>query len=234
MSDAQRPRVSRAGIFTVLILCGILNAAAHADEPQFRGTPGPDDTIEAVTTRREVVQALQDVQRKYGADAVMMEGHLLSHAIRAGSIAETEVSVPGIEERDGKRFLAFKVETGIIYNDRDVTPALRPARVWSDIVEATLRKFRTVTFPADGIAVLAGYTHKTYVDEADLRSHLSDGRGDPEAAAFYLLLPDVTELMGNHISGQQLADRSTVLINGAPTHIVLESPTPTPRKEDTP
>lgn len=237
MSSRLRSRFVHT--LAVLAAIGILNATAAAEEPQFRGTPGPDDTVEAATTGREVVQALQDVQRNYGADAVMMEGHLIGQAIRGGSIVEAEVSVPGIEERDGKRFLTFKIETGIIYNDREITPAVRPARMWSDVVEATLRKFHALTLPADGIALRCGYTHKPYVDEADVRAHLSEGRGAPEAAAFYLLLSDVTELMSNHITGQQLADRSIVLVDGTPMHIVLESPTPTPapdarRKEDMP
>jgi hypothetical protein len=238
MSSAHRPRTIHTSVLTVLAFVGILGAAAHAEDPPFRATPGPDDTIEAATTRKEVLQTLQDVQREYGADAVMMEGHLIGQAIRGGSIVEAEVSVPGIEGRDGKRFLVFKLETGIIYNDRDVMPATRPARVWSDVVETTLRKFHTLTLPVDGIALQCSYAHKPYLDEADLRAHLSEGRGDLEAAAFYLPLPDVTELMSNHITGQQLVDRSIVLINGTPTHIVLEAPTPTPasdagRKEDT-
>ena len=226
MSSRLRSRLARA--LAVLVAIGIHNATASAAEPQFRGTPGPDDTIEAATTRKEVLQALQDVQRKYGADAVMMEGHLIGQAIRGGSIVEAEVSVPGIEERDGKRFLTFKVETGIIYNDREITPAARPARVWADVVETTLRKFHALTLPADGIALRCGYAHKPYIDEPDLRAHLSEGRGDPEAAAFYLLLSDVTELMSNRITGQQLADRSIILVDGTAMHVVLPAPTPAP------
>lgn len=183
---------------------------------------------EAVATHQEIVTLLQDVQRKYGNDAVMLEGHLLGHAVRNGSIIEAEVSVPGVEERDGKRYLAFKLDTGIIYNDRELTAANRPARLWSEVVEAALRQFRTMSMPADGIVLLLGYGHKDYVDEVDLRAHLHEGHGEAEAAAFYLLLGDIGELIADRINGQQLIDRSTVLVNHVPMHVALEGPTPTP------
>ncbi|MFI5397213.1 MAG: hypothetical protein ACHQ9S_16870 [Candidatus Binatia bacterium] len=172
------------------------------------------------------MSTLQDVQRRYGPDAVMMEGHLLGQAVRGGSIVDAAISLPGVEERGGKRFLAFKLDTGIIYNDREVSAALRPARVWSDIVEATLRKFQTLSLPADGVVFQLEYAHKEYDNEAELRAHLHDGRGSPEAAAFYLLISDVTELINNRITSQQLLDRATVLIDGTPTHLVLEAPKP--------
>lgn len=174
------------------------------------------------STREEILHNLQDVRQKYGSDAVMLEGHLLGQAVRGGSVMEAAISIPGIEERAGKRFLAFKLETGIIYNDRVLSAAARPARAWTDIVETTLRRFQTVSVPADGIALLLGWSHKDYADEADVRAHLREDHGQVEAAAFYLLLPDVAELIARRISAQELIDRSTVLVNGAPTRLILE------------
>ena len=186
------------------------------------------DSDDPASTRTEIMRLLHEVQSKYGSDAVMIEGHLLGQTIEGGSILEAVVSVPGIEERDGKKFLAFKVETGIIYNDHETDAPVRTAKAWRDIVEATLRKFRTLTVPADGIVVTLSYAHKTYADEADLRAHLHEGHGAAEVAAFYLLLSDVSELMTEHISAQQLLDRSTVLLNGARVQLVLDPKPPQP------
>ena len=181
---------------------------------------------EAGTTHQEIVDALHDLQRKYGSDAVLMEGHLLGQAVRSGSMLEAVISVTGVEERNGKRFLAFKLETGIIYNDRELAPHERSARAWTDIVEATLRKFHKPSVPADGIAVLVSYTHKPYTDLSDLRAHLNEGHGEPEALAFYVLVPDIVELNADRITAQQLIDRSTFLLNGEPARLLLGTPTP--------
>jgi hypothetical protein len=194
----------------------------------FAGVGRAVDAEESSSTRAEIMRALHDVQSQYGADAVMLEGHLLAHAIQGGSILEAVVSVPGVEDRNGKKFLAFKVETGIIYNDRETDASARTARVWRDIAEATLRKFHTVTVPADGIALIVGYSHKSYVDEADLRARLSEGHGDPEVTAFYLLLSDMAELAADRITAQQLVDRSTVLLNGRTVRLAIDAPTPRP------
>lgn len=188
-----------------------------------------DEAEEPGTTRQEIVNTLHDVQRKYGSDAVMLQGHLLGQAIRAGSITDAAIRVSGIEERNGKRFLAFKLDTGIIYNDREVSAASRRTRVWNDLVEASLRKFHALDVPADGIALLLGYAHQPYAGEAELRTHLRDAPGDAEAMAVYLLRADVIELTADRIDGQQLIDRSTVLIDGAPARLVLDPPAaPTP------
>ncbi len=219
-------------LLAVLLILHLLPHSAPAQAPPATGdgapAPQPEELDGARRAHQEIVSTLQDVQRKYGSDAVMMQGHLLGHAIRNGSILEAAISIPGFEERDGKRFLAFKLDTGIIYNDRDLLPPARAGRAWTDIVEATLRKFRTLSLPGDGIALVLGYAHKAYGDEADLRAHLGDSHGEAEAAAFYLLLSDVTELMAEHITGQQLVDRATILVDGTPTHIDLPVPVPSP------
>ena len=176
--------------------------------------------------RKEILNSLHDVQRQYGKDAVMMEGQLLGQAIRSGSIVDAVISIPGVEERDGRRYLAFKLDTGIIYNDRELTAAARPLRLWTDIVEPSLRQFQTLNLPADGVAFIVAYAHKGYADEADLRAHLHESYGEPESVSFYVLSSDVTELTASRITGQQLIDRATVLFNGSPTHLVLEAPGP--------
>ena len=207
---------------SALAVVALLASVAAANDAQ------PGDADDLLGSRQAMLKMLGDVQRKYGVDAVMLEGQLLGVAVHSGSILEAEVSVPGFEERNGKRFLIFTVETGIVYNDRELSAHDRPARVWSDMVETSLRKFHTMTLPADGIALRFTYLHRPYADESELREHLRDAPGTAEAVVFYLLLPDATELMANHITGQQLIDRSLILVNDAPAHVVLPAPAPSP------
>jgi hypothetical protein len=212
----------------LILISGPFPSSVRADDDPAENARPPGETFDPGTTREEIMQALQEVARTYGHDAVLLEGHLLQLAIRSGSVREATVSVPGVEERDGKRFVAFKLETGIVYNDREVSPPSRAVRVWSDIVEATLRKFHSLSVSADGIAFLVSYEHKAYIDESDLRAHLSEDRGESESAVFYLSLSDIRELLAEQIAAQQLIDRSTILVNAAPAHLVLAEPTPHP------
>jgi hypothetical protein len=206
--------------------CAVIGLIALTGAPSALCAEAPEPPPEEGTSHQEIVNALHDLQRKYGSDAVLMEGHLLGQAVRSGSLLDAVISVTGVEERNGKRFLAFKLETGIIYNDRELAPHERSARAWTDIVEATLRKFHKPSVPADGIAVLISYTHKPYTDFSDLRTHLNEGHGEPEAVAFYVLVPDIVELNANRITAQQLVDRSTFLLNGEPARLLLAAPTP--------
>ena len=212
----QRMACWFSGVMLVALTCS--PAARGADEKE----PPPEEG----TSRQEILDSLHALQRKYGSDAVLMQGHLLGQAIRSGSILEAVISVSGVEEHNGKRFLTFKLETGIIYNDREVAPHERSARAWSEIVEVTLRQFHRPSVPADGVAVVVSYTHKPYADLTDLHEHLKENHGEPEAVAFYVLVPDIVDLNADRITPQQLIDRSTVLVNGAPAHLALAPPTP--------
>jgi hypothetical protein len=179
----------------------------------------------------EILQALSEVRRQYGNDAVMIEGFLMGQAIENGSVLETAVGVAGVEERAHHKYLTFKLDTGIVYNDHELDADTRLARTWTRIVEPTLRRFKSIDVPADGVSFAVSYTHKPYTDEPDLRTHLKEGHGEPEDAVFYLLTRDVSELMASRISAQQLVDRSIVTANGAARQMKVEPPRPTPAPE---
>ncbi|MBI4515678.1 MAG: hypothetical protein HY699_07675 [Deltaproteobacteria bacterium] len=176
----------------------------------------------------EVLQALAEVRKQYGADAVMLEGFLMGHAIESGAVRETAVTVSGIQEYRQKRYLTFTLDSGIVYNDRELGADERLGRTWTRIVEPTLRRFRGLDLRADGLGLWINYTHKPYTDEADLRAHLSQGAGEPEAALFYLLTSDLAELYAARITGQQLAERASVLVNGVGRSVRVEAAEPTP------
>jgi hypothetical protein len=187
-----------------------------------------DDAAEPGTSRPEILNHLDDVRKRYGADAALMESALLTHSIAGGSIAEAAIAIDGFGDRDGKRFLTFRLDTGIVFNDRNVPPPTRWRHAWNSIVEKSLRQFRSLSVPADGLLVLVRYAHTTYDVDLAPRAHLNAGPGEVEVVAFYLITSDLADLLTDNISAQQLLDRSTLLINGAPARIVLETNQPTP------
>jgi len=209
----------RTACAVVALLGGGIGRPTFAQPPAGPAKARPD---------REVLHALADLRRQYGSDAVMIEGFLMGHAIESGSVLETSVSVSGFEEHQAHRYLGFKLDTGIVYNDRDVPPALRPGRTWTRIVERTLRRFRSITVPADGLVFLVTYTHRPYDQGGDWRAELSHDHGVSESVAYYLLNADLADFLAARIDAQQLLDRGSVLVNGAPEHIVPEPPAPTP------
>jgi len=214
---ASRPRRLRGWLALTAVLVGCTGGARAQATPDFNDGP---------SSKTEILNVMQDVRRKYGSDAVMLQGHLMSHAVRNGAVGETVSGVDGFEDRDGKRFVIFRLETGIIYNDRELDTASRPARAWTDIIEASLRTFHTLALPGDGIVLRLAYAHRGYDSEAELRTHLREQPGTPETAVFYLMLPDVGDLLSDRITGQQLIERSTTLVNGTAARVSLAAPTP--------
>jgi len=188
-------------------------------------------SAEQPSSRQEIAQAMQELERAYGKDAVALEGQLLGQAVRSGSILPAVVAVPGIRERDGARFLAFDLDTGIVFNDRDTTAEQRPAEVWTQIVVPSLQQFAALKLPADGVAFLISYRHRPYADLAELRAHLRDDAGPTEVAAFYVRLADAAELAAKRITSQQLVDRSVVLVDGTARRLRVPEPTPVPTAE---
>ena len=204
-------RALRISWFAIVLIT--TRISARADEEPEPTPPGLNPTI---------VRALADVRTKYGADAVMMEGFLLSLSIQNGAVLETAITIGEIEEHDTRKYLPFIVETGIIYNDRELSADSRLGRTWTRIIERSLRMFRSLDLPADGLRFAISYGHKPYVDESDLRTHLREGHGDSESIVVYLLTADVHELLATKIDGQQLADRAVVLVDGKRQRIRVE------------
>ncbi len=204
---------------------GIASPATVAASPPAFGTPGPDSR--ATRNQKKLLHTMLVLEKRYGKDAVLLESYALGAALRNGSILAAEVNLPGYEERKDQRFLEVRLATGIVFNDHDYSATQRPMRVWTNIIEPSLRQFESLTIAAEGVLFRVTYAHKAYNDESELRAQLKDGRSDKETAAFYILVSDVAEMLSQKISGQQLLDRSTVLVNGTEAQLILE-PTPPP------
>jgi len=187
----------------------------------------------AERNRSDILRTLRLLERKYGRDAVLLQGHALGAAVRHGAILEAEANLPGYVERQGRRFLEVRVATGIVFNDRDHSAMQRPMRMWTNIVESTLKQLETIEVGADGVLFHLTYAHKPYQDEMQLREHLRGAARDEETTQFYVMTSDIRELMGKQISSQQLVDRATVLVDGVEAHLNLE-PTPPPKMLEPP
>jgi hypothetical protein len=190
----------------------------------------PAESPEPGTTRAEIQRALQEVQRKYGADAVLLQGSLMGNAIRNGSLLETTIAVDGFEEQAGKVLLNFTLGTGIVYDDRVSTAEDRAADIWTGVVVTTLRDFRRLNLSADAVGFRIGYTHRPYPPEtADLRTELRDDPGVVETLSCSVLLDDVAAFGAGALTPQELADRATVRVNDSPQRLKLPAtPAPTP------
>lgn len=187
------------------------------------------DSVSA-RNQQQVMDTLRRLEKKYGRDAVLLSGYALNLAVRHGAILEAETKIHGFDEYNGQRFLSVHLASGIVFNDNDYNASQRPMRVWTNIIEPSLRQLsEDFRLPAPGVHFRVTYAHKGYKDEFDLRDHLPDGRGDEETAQFYVFGADVTELLAKRLSSQDLAHRATILVNGAPTKLSLE-PTPEPKR----
>ena len=207
--------MSRTALSLAIVCLVGLQPPARADEPPEPGT-----------SHRDIVTHMQQIRAQYGDDAVLLESGLLSHTVQTGSLTEAGVSIEGIQARGERHFLTFQLQSGIVFNDRDTNATDRVVHAWG-IVEKSLRQFRALTVPADGLAVVLNYHHTTYADEGAMRARLAHEKGEAEAAAFYLLGTDVGEFLSDHISNQQLVDRSSVLVNGTLARVVVPAPPPT-------
>lgn len=176
------PRRRRGPAAHALLLLLALAPAALALEP-------PKTWPDAVAPE-ELMLSLGEVARAFGPHAVVFQSALLNEAVRNGSLLEARVEKPAYQKRDGRKFVVFTLETGIVYNDNDVSAEERVRLVWSEIVAAALRRMTELELKAEGIGVRVGYHHRRYTDERSLRQELPEGRGEAEQTTFFLQVED--------------------------------------------
>lgn len=183
-------------------------AAAGGGDP-------PTPAWDLPRSEADVVRSLADVAHRFGPDAVLMQTYLLNEAARNGSVLEATALAPALETRNGRRYLVFVLDSGIVFNDRSLSAGQRLRRVWQDIIARCLWRFTSLTLPAEGLGVHVRYHHKAYADEAALRASLaSEGRGEAETAAFYFATADVEALVAKALTSGDLLARSESLLNG--------------------
>jgi hypothetical protein len=209
-----------------LLLSLLLVSAALATEsaapPSHVSPPTGDD-------RRAVLELMKRNTRKYGPDAALLQGLLLTHSLQGDAVFTAESTLVGFEQAEGHEFIAFRLASGVVLDDKRLTPAQRVEHVWHVILERTLLKYPKFQGPGDGLSVDIAYSHRPFDQIADLAS--LDAPGPIEHAKFYMLSADIAEFLARRIGAQEFLARSRVLLDGRPIAIHLTEATMPPRPE---
>jgi hypothetical protein len=198
---------------------------------------GPEDLSKALPPpggpeqRHAVLQLMRENKERYGDDAALLQGLLLTHALQGKAVLSTESTILGFEEVDGRKYVAFRLESGVVLNDKALDRDQRLERMWHLVLERTLRSYPTFRAPADGLAVEIRYNHRPYERITDLYD--DEDEGVIERAKFYMLSSDLADFLAYRIGPQDFVARSRVLLDGQPVSMrlteVLLPPKPEPR-----
>lgn len=197
-------------VWILVLFSFVWPVPSTADEDQPWGSSPP----------QELLNLLQEIHERYGTDAVTLVSWLLDATVRSGSILTASIKVNGLEDHASQRFLAFQVQTGIIFNTLALDQAGRLNALWERILAPTFTHLDTLTVPADGVAINLLYNHKPYQNAEELRRTLDD-TGTPEEAKFYFPTEALRAYLNRTLSAQGLINRSTVTVNRMPVRLLL-------------
>jgi hypothetical protein len=215
------------GLVLSLLLAGPVSAASE-DLPQGLPPAGNADQ------RRAVLELMRQNKEKYGEDVALLQGLLLTHSLQGEAVLSTESTIVGFEERDGKKYVTFRVASGVVLNDKTLDRDQRLERIWHVVLERTLLRYPKFTSPGDGLAVEVLYNHRPYEQVDDL--YVDDNEGAVERAKFYLSSPDLADFLAHRIGPQDFLERSRILVDDRPvklrlTEVLLpERPAPQPER----
>ncbi len=199
-----------------LFLIAVVPALA-ADPDALLGAAGSEEN------RKQVISLLQENRRTYGDDAAILQGLLLIHAIQADAVLASEAAITGFENVGERRFVSFRVVSGTVFNDHELSRNQRLERIWHSVLERTLRRYPTFHVNGDGIAVEIQYNHRPYVSMAELYRTI-DAEGTVERAKFYILTTDLQLFLERRVDAQELLEHSRIFLDEAPIKISLEEP----------
>ena len=200
------------GFVLSLLLAGPAVAAGFEDLPKDLPAGGADQ-------RRAVLQLMRQNREKYGDDAALLQGLLLTHSLQGKAVLSTESTILGFEDVGGTKYVAFRVASGVVLNDKALDRDQRLERIWHVVLERTLLQYPEFRAPADGLAVEIHYNHRPYDRIADLYD--DDNEGVVERAKFYMLSPDLADFLAHRIGAQDFLARSRVLLDDQPVSLRL-------------
>ena len=178
---------------------------------------------------QNILQLLRENRQKYGEDATILQGLLMAHSVQTDAFLTTESGISGFEEAHGKRFVVFRVVSGVIFNDNYMDRDARLSRVWQAILERSFLKYPTFSLPtADGVAIEIAYNHKPYGSILDLSKEI-DEPGPLEKAKFYFLAEDLGEFLGQKLPARTLLDRAHITVDDQPYAFALQELMTVPR-----
>lgn len=187
--------------------------------------PGYDPENE---THQEIMKLLRDNRLKYGEDATILQGLLMAHSVDADAILTTESGITGIEEEAGKRFIAYRVASGVVFNDNDVDQDGRLSRVWQSILARSFLTYPEFSIPADGVAIEIAYHHRPYRAVSELYENV-DEPGRIERAKFYFLAQDIGAFLKRELTSHALLAKANVRVDDRPIDFRLQEQMTVPR-----
>ena len=199
-------------LFLLLLLSAPIVAAEAPDLPS--GLP----PTRSADDRRAVLELMKQNRQKYGDDAALLQGLLLTHSLQGEAVLTTESTIVGFEEHEGHKYVAFHVASGVILNDKSLDREQRLERIWHIVVERTLLRYPKFTAPADGVAIEIEYNHRPYQQLADLYNEAED-TGAVERAKFYMLSSDLDDFLAHQMGTQDFLERSRVLLDDQPVKL---------------
>ena len=178
-----------------------------------------------------LAELLHELHQKYGPDTIALLGRLLDTARRSGGLLTASVEVTGIETRQEQTFLAFRVQTGLIYNPHLLSKTDRLVDLWTKIVAQSFLAFETLEFPANGVMLALHYHSRPYANLEQLNAALDDPdqAGEAGEARFYFPAEPLHAFLNKELSAQELLTQTTILADGVPVSIHL----PPPSKSET-
>lgn len=208
-------------LLVLLLFCG--GSFAVRAQPAEDEGPTAQPTVDAI---------LKEVAERYGPAAVALQGFLLAHAITAGSQLEVTVSVAGIESRTGRNYLGYVLDTGIVYQVADVSKREQLSRIFTDVIDPSLRKATLVQLRADGLALRVSSYRSELTDRAALARAHQAHRLQRVETNFFLPLDAIQAFIDGQIAAAELSQRGSVEMDGATTQLEI-IPTPIPTVEPT-
>lgn len=179
--------------------------------------------------RRAVLELMKRNTRTYGPDAALLQGLLLTHSLQGDAVFTSKSTIVGFEESGGHKFVAFRLASGVVLDDKRLSPAQRVEHVWHVILERTLLKYPKFEGPGDGLAIDIEYSHRPFDRLSDLAA--LEEPGPIEHAKFYMLTSDIAEFLAHRIGAQDFVGRSRILLDGQPIELRLTEVTMPPRPE---
>jgi len=207
------------GTVGVLALSGTLHVAMVRAEPAppsdaAGADTSPQSVLGIPDLSAEIVSLLQETRNTYGEDALILQLQLLRNAIHADSILAAAIRVDGVQSHANRRYLAYTVETGIVFHTTRVDQQKRIEHVWNRVVLPSLTPLRACDVPADGVAIELSYFHRPYADAAELDSTVQEDSGQGERVAFYLLRDDIVAFNDTKLSAARLYERAHPIVDG--------------------
>jgi hypothetical protein len=184
----------------------------------------------------ELGNLLRDIHVKYGPDTVSLLGSLLNATIYSGSVLTASVRVNDPEEREHKKFLVFRVETGIIFNTQTHNQSSRLTLLWAKILDKAFTQHDRLEVPADGVMIDMLYFQKSYPETDGIEKHV-DEPGTVEEVKFYFPAEPLQAFLRKELPAPALLARSAIVVGNAAVTLVLpghieEEGAPTPGPTD--